>query len=99
ADIDPVTLNLDAEDVAGRITARTKAIMPVHLFGRPAQLHELPALGLPLLEDAAQAFGAEGVARTGICSTFSFFPTKNLFALGHGGLVTRLARSRHAHTH
>ena len=88
ADIDPATLNLDAEDVATRITERTKAIMPVHLFGRPAQLEELTPLGLPLIEDAAQAFGADGVAQTGICSTFSFFPTKNLFALGDGGLVT-----------
>jgi dTDP-4-amino-4,6-dideoxygalactose transaminase len=64
--------------------------MPVHLFGRPARLDELAELGLPLIEDAAQAFGADGVARTGICSTFSFFPTKNLFALGDGGLVTCL---------
>ncbi len=87
ADIDPVTLNLDVDDVASRITERTKAIMPVHLFGRPAALPELAALGLPLIEDAAQAFGAEGVATTGVCSTFSFFPTKNLFALGDGGLV------------
>ena len=87
ADIDPVTLNLDPDDVAARITPRTKAIMPVHLFGRPAPLAALAALGLPLIEDAAQAFGAEGVASTGICSTFSFFPTKNLFALGDGGLV------------
>ena len=61
--------------------------MPVHLFGRPAPLAELAALGLPLLEDAAQAFGAPGIATTGVCSTFSFFPTKNLFALGDGGLV------------
>jgi dTDP-4-amino-4,6-dideoxygalactose transaminase len=88
ADIDPMTLNLDAEDVAARVTSRTRAIMPVHLFGRAAQLDELTALGLPLVEDAAQAFGADGVAQTGICSTFSFFPTKNLFALGDGGLVT-----------
>jgi dTDP-4-amino-4,6-dideoxygalactose transaminase len=88
ADIDPVTLNLDAEDVAERITPRTKAMMPVHLFGRPAPLGPLQALGLPLIEDAAQAFGAPGVAAAGICSTFSFFPTKNLFALGDGGLVT-----------
>src|SRR5581483_11919163 len=87
ADVDPVTLNLDPEDVAGRITPRTKAIVPVHLFGRPAPLADLAALGLPLIEDAAQAFGAPGVAGTGICSTFSFFPTKNLFALGDGGLV------------
>jgi dTDP-4-amino-4,6-dideoxygalactose transaminase len=87
ADIDPVTLNIDPEDVATRIGPRTKAIVPVHLFGRPAALTELSALGVPLIEDAAQAFGAEGVAQTGIVSTFSFFPTKNLFALGDGGLV------------
>jgi dTDP-4-amino-4,6-dideoxygalactose transaminase len=87
ADIDPVTLNLDPDDVARRVTPRTKAIVPVHLFGRPAPLAELAALGLPLVEDAAQAFGADGVATTGVCSTFSFFPTKNLFALGDGGLV------------
>ena len=87
ADIDPATMNLDVEDVARRLTERTKAIMPVHLFGRPAPLSELAALGLPLIEDAAQAFGADGIATTGVCSTFSFFPTKNLFALGDGGLV------------
>jgi len=87
ADIDPLTLNLDFEDVERRIGPRTKAIVPVHLFGRPAPLAELAAFGLPLLEDAAQAFGAEGVATTGVASTFSFFPTKNLFALGDGGLV------------
>jgi dTDP-4-amino-4,6-dideoxygalactose transaminase len=87
ADIDPATLNLDPEDVAPRITPKTKAIMPVHLFGRPAPLAELALLGPPLMEDAAQAFGAAGVATTGVASTFSFFPTKNLFALGDGGLV------------
>jgi len=90
ADIDPTTLNLDPEDVAARITPRTRAIVAVHLFGRPAPLPELAALGVPIVEDAAQAFGADGVAQTGICSTFSFFPTKNLFALGDGGLVTCL---------
>ena len=87
ADIDPVTMNVDPEDVAARITRRTKAIMPVHLFGRPAPLEELASLGLPLIEDAAQAFGAAGTGTTGVCSTYSFFPTKNLFALGDGGLV------------
>jgi dTDP-4-amino-4,6-dideoxygalactose transaminase len=87
ADIDPVTLNVDPEDVAARITERTKALMPVHLFGRPAPLAELAALGLPIIEDAAQAFGATGVAQTGVASTFSFFPTKNLFGLGDGGLI------------
>ena len=87
AEINPETLNLDPEDVARRVTARTKAIMPVHLFGRPAPVEELRGLGLPLVEDAAQAFGAAGIA-TSIASTFSFFPTKNLFALGDGGLVS-----------
>jgi dTDP-4-amino-4,6-dideoxygalactose transaminase len=87
ADIDPVTLNLDVEDVAARVTDRTRALMPVHLFGRAMPLDGLVELGLPIVEDAAQAFGAEGVAKVGALSTFSFFPTKNLFALGDGGLV------------
>ena len=87
ADIDPQTLNLDAERVAEKVGPRTKAIMPVHLFGRPMPLDELAEVGLPIVEDAAQAFGAPGVARTGVASTFSFFPTKNLFTLGDGGLV------------
>jgi dTDP-4-amino-4,6-dideoxygalactose transaminase len=87
ADVDPVTLNLDPVDVAAKITERTRAIMPVHLFGRPAAMDELAALGLPLIEDAAQAFGAPGVAMRGVVSTYSFFPTKNLFCLGDGGLI------------
>ena len=87
ADIDPVSLNVDPEDVAAKVTERTRAIMPVHLFGRPADLAALTSLGIPIIEDAAQAFGAQGVATTGVASTFSFFPTKNLFALGDGGLV------------
>jgi dTDP-4-amino-4,6-dideoxygalactose transaminase len=87
AEIDPATLNLDPADVAERVTPRTKAIMPVHLFGRPAPLDELAALGLPLVEDAAQAFGSPAIAGHGVASTFSFYPTKNLFGLGDGGLV------------
>jgi dTDP-4-amino-4,6-dideoxygalactose transaminase len=87
ADIDPVTLNLDPDDVAARVTDRTRALMPVHLFGRVMPLEGLAVLGSPIVEDAAQAFGAEGVAKVGALSTFSFFPTKNLFALGDGGLV------------
>ena len=87
ADIDPATLNLDPEDVASRVTPKTRALMPVHLFGRVMPLAGLAELGLPIVEDAAQAFGAEGAARTGVLSTFSFFPTKNVFALGDGGLV------------
>ncbi len=88
ADIEPASLNISPEDAAKRITPRTKAIIPVHLFGRPAALGDLKGLGVPLLEDAAQAFGARGVATTGVASTFSFFPTKNLFAFGDGGAVT-----------
>jgi dTDP-4-amino-4,6-dideoxygalactose transaminase len=84
AEIDPVSLNLDPADVERRITDRTKALMPVHLFGRPAP--DLSGFGLPVIEDAAQAFGAGGIA-TSVVSTFSFFPTKNLFALGDGGLI------------
>ena len=90
ADIDPATLNLDAARVADRLTPRTKAILAVHLYGRPAplELFEHPVL---VLEDAAQAFGAGlGDARAGAlgrAATFSFYPTKNLFGLGDGGLV------------
>ncbi|HET7573309.1 MAG TPA: DegT/DnrJ/EryC1/StrS family aminotransferase [Gaiellaceae bacterium] len=87
ADVDATTLNLDPEDVAARVTGRTRAIMPVHLFGRPLPLGPLLAHGLPVIEDAAQAFGAPGVAGQGTVATYSFFPTKNLFCLGDGGLV------------
>ena len=87
AEVDPATFNLDPSDVADRITPRTKAIVPVHLFGRPAPVAALAGLGVPLVEDAAQAFGAAGVATTGVASTFSFYPSKNLFGLGDGGLV------------
>jgi dTDP-4-amino-4,6-dideoxygalactose transaminase len=82
ADVDPGTMNLDPEDVAARITPRTKAILAVHLFGRPAPLAELGRLGVPVIEDAAQAFGSPDIARGGIASTFSFYPTKNLFCIG-----------------
>jgi dTDP-4-amino-4,6-dideoxygalactose transaminase len=88
-DIDPATLNADLADVAERVSPRTRAVVAVHLFGRPAPL-EAPA-GVPVLEDAAQAFGARiGERRAGtlgVAGTFSFFPTKNLFGLGDGGLV------------
>jgi len=88
ADVDAATMNLDPEDVAARITDRTKAVLAVHLFGRPAPVAELVKLGVPLIEDAAQAFGSPEIAHTGVASTFSFYPTKNLFALGDGGLVS-----------
>jgi dTDP-3-amino-3,4,6-trideoxy-alpha-D-glucose transaminase len=88
ADVDAGTMNLDPEDVAARITPRTRAILAVHLFGRPAPLAELGQLGVPVIEDAAQAFGSPDIARSGIASTFSFYPTKNLFCIGDGGLVS-----------
>ena len=88
ADVDAATMNLDAEDVAARVTPRTKAIIAVHLFGRPAPMAELMQIGVPVIEDAAQAFGSPDIGRTGTASTFSFYPTKNLFALGDGGLVS-----------
>ena len=88
ADIDPVTLNVDVEDVAAKITPRTRAIMPVHLFGRPAPMDELVALGLPV--DRGRGAGVRRARRRearASSSTYSFFPTKNLFCLGDGGLV------------
>ena len=88
AEVDATTMNLDPEDVAARITQRTKAIIAVHLFGRPAPMAELTQLGVPVIEDAAQAFGSSEIGRSGVASTFSFYPTKNLFALGDGGLVS-----------
>jgi len=87
AEIDPATLNLDVEDAAAKVTDRTKAIIPVHLFGRAMDVRPLVDLGVDVLEDAAQAFGAQEVARHGKVSTFSFYPTKNLFCLGDGGLI------------
>jgi len=87
AEIDPQTLVLDPDDVAARITRKTKAIVPVHLFGRPAPLGDIAELGVPIVEDAAQAFGSPGIARLGVASTFSFYPSKNLFGLGDGGLI------------
>jgi dTDP-4-amino-4,6-dideoxygalactose transaminase len=91
ADIDPTTLNLDPASVAERVTPRTKAILAVHLYGRPAPLDVLGET-VPVIEDAAQAFGAtlgdERVGSLGRAATFSFYPTKNLFGLGDGGLIT-----------
>ncbi len=89
-EIDPAMLNLDPVDVADRVTERTKAIVAVHLFGRPAPVDELP-VGIPVVEDTAQAFGAmlggRRVGTLGAAGTFSFFPSKNLFALGDAGLI------------
>jgi dTDP-4-amino-4,6-dideoxygalactose transaminase len=89
-DIDAATLNLDPAGVADRLGPRTKAVLAVHLFGRPAPIDELPDAA-PIVEDAAQAFGGalggRRVGSLGAAATFSFYPTKNLFGLGDGGLV------------
>ena len=81
-DIDPATFNLDPTAAAAACTARTKAVIPVHLFGRPAAL---PKVSVPVVEDAAQSIGAAPL--TGALSCLSFFPSKNLGAFGDGGAV------------
>ena len=94
ADIDPRHFTLDAADVARRITKRTKAIIPVHLFGQAAPLGELlklaQAQGIHIVEDCAQAIGASwenrGLAGIGSIGCLSFYPTKNLGADGDGGM-------------
>jgi dTDP-4-amino-4,6-dideoxygalactose transaminase len=90
-DVDPATFNVTAETVRAALTERTRAIMPVHLFGNPAPVPELRELGVPVLEDAAQAAGgALGGTKAGAlgdAATFSFFPSKNLPALGDGGAI------------
>lgn len=91
ADIDPMTLNLDPALAAARVGRATKAVVVVHLFGRPAALASLKPLleeaGVPLLEDAAQAIGAPGVGKLGRAAALSFFPSKNLGGVGDGGMV------------
>jgi dTDP-4-amino-4,6-dideoxygalactose transaminase len=90
-DIDPATFCVTAETVRAALTPRTRAIVPVHLFGYVAPVEELHELGLPVLEDAAQAAGARRHGRRagslGQAATFSFFPSKNLGGLGDGGAV------------
>ena len=95
-DIDPETFNVDPAAVAAAVTPATKAIIPVHLFGQPADLHPIintaVQTGIFVIEDAAQAIGAtyDGhmVGSFGAFGCFSFFPSKNLGCLGDGGLVT-----------
>ena len=97
-DIDPRTFNLDVAAVARALSPRTKAIMPVHLYGQAADMAPLVALAherdVPIVEDAAQAIGAREGGRAvggfGHLGCFSFYPTKNLGAFGDGGLVTTM---------
>jgi dTDP-4-amino-4,6-dideoxygalactose transaminase len=95
-DVDPATLTMDPARAEERVTARTKVILPVHLYGQPADMDPLVALarrrGLKVLEDAAQAHGARyrgrPVGALGDACAWSFYPTKNLGALGDAGMVT-----------
>lgn len=85
-DIDPATYNLDVADALRRVGPRTRAIVPVHLFGRPCELEPLRAAGLPIVEDAAQAVGSPSIGRER-AAALSFFPSKNLGAAGDAGMV------------
>ena len=95
-DIDPETFNIDVRKIEAAITARTRAILLVHLYGQPAQMDAILEIArrhkLIVIEDAAQAHGAEykgrRVGSLGDLACFSFYPTKNLGAAGEGGLVT-----------
>jgi dTDP-4-amino-4,6-dideoxygalactose transaminase len=94
-DVDAVTYTIDVEKIEEKISSKTRAIIPVHLYGCPANMHELGVISkkhkLHLVEDCAQAHGAEyfekKVGTFGIASAFSFFPTKNLGAYGDAGAV------------
>ena len=90
-DIDPGTFNLLPAQVANKITAKTKAILAVHLFGQCCAIEQLQQFNLPLIEDAAQAIGSLRNGRPagsiGISGCFSFFPTKNLGGYGDGGMI------------
>ena len=96
ADIDPNTFNMDVKEIEKKITPKTKAIMPVHLYGQPADMVEIMKIAkkynLYVIEDCCQAIGAElngqKVGSFGDVGCFSFFPTKNLGAFGDGGLAT-----------
>ncbi|MGP0103564.1 MAG: DegT/DnrJ/EryC1/StrS family aminotransferase [Solirubrobacteraceae bacterium] len=91
-DIDPDTYCITAETVRAALTPRTRAVIAVHLFGNVAPIAEIEALGVPVLEDAAQAagstVGAERPGALGTAATFSFFPSKNLGCFGDGGMIT-----------
>ena len=93
--MDPLTYTLDPEQIARRVTPRTRAILPVHLYGQPSDLDALASIAaerrLLLIEDCAQAHGARYEGRragsVGVAAAFSFYPTKNLGALGDGGAI------------
>jgi dTDP-4-amino-4,6-dideoxygalactose transaminase len=100
-DIDPETFNLDPKLLSAAITKKTRAIIPVHLFGLPAEMKAILEIakrdGIAVVEDAAQAIGAtylgEPVGSLGLFGCFSFFPSKNLGCAGDGGMVTTVEES------
>lgn len=95
-DVHPNTFNIDEQQLEAAITSRTRAIMPVHLFGGPANMDAIQEVahnhGLAVIEDAAQAIGAQWkgkrVGSLSTCGCFSFFPSKNLGGAGDGGMIT-----------
>lgn len=96
-DCDPVTFNIIPEKIEDVITANTRAILPVHLYGQAADMQAIMAIAeenyIPVIEDAAQSIGVNynngrAVGTFGMCGCFSFYPTKNLGAFGDGGLIT-----------
>ncbi|MDD3517238.1 MAG: DegT/DnrJ/EryC1/StrS family aminotransferase [Chromatiales bacterium] len=95
-DIDPSTFNIDVDAIEAAITPRTRCVMPVHLFGQPADMQAIMTLceahGIVVIEDCAQSFGASVDGRMtgsiGAYGCFSFFPSKNLGGYGDGGLIT-----------
>lgn len=95
-DIDPETYNIDPAKIEAAITENTKAIIPVHLFGQPADMAKINAIadahGIKVVEDCAQAFGSrigeKKIGNFGDLAAFSFFPSKNLGAFGDGGLIS-----------
>jgi dTDP-4-amino-4,6-dideoxygalactose transaminase len=91
-DVDPVTFCVTPDTVRAALTPRTKAVVVVHLFGNVAPVAEIAALGVPVLEDAAQAAGSTATegrpGALGAIATFSFYPSKNLGAFGDGGAIT-----------
>ena len=111
-DIDPLTYNLDVDQIPAAITSRTRAVIPVHLYGQCADMDPILALckakNLVVIEDAAQAIGAEDRGRRagsmGLAGSFSFYPSKNLGAAGDAGIITSsdddfIARVRRLRVH
>ncbi|HTU78161.1 MAG TPA: DegT/DnrJ/EryC1/StrS family aminotransferase [Solirubrobacteraceae bacterium] len=96
-DVDPDTFCITDETVRAVLTPRTRAVIAVHLFGNVAPIAQIQALGVPVLEDAAQAAGARAGERRagalGTVATFSFFPSKNLGCFGDGGMITTSEQS------